>query len=195
MAEFQRLISPAQQRALLARYEGLSDSSRLSALRRVRSFLDDAVDDLAKQREATLYSVGMDMSYDTRQGLDARVRDYTETLRELGTEARSVEARHSRRPQKSSKEESQKPYLSNIFNRELDRARAAAAAATNSGVVSPTHGGSQPAFSQRVSPKPVHQQLAQQQSVRRDPSAFEGEPAEEEDDRDPSHDLLGDLLM
>mmetsp|Transcript_30742 Transcript_30742/g.65424 ORF Transcript_30742/g.65424 Transcript_30742/m.65424 type:complete len:185 (+) Transcript_30742:39-593(+) len=127
LAEFQSLVSPVQQRALIDRYEGLSDSSKLSALRRVKDTLDIAVDDLAVKRQATMLDGGNAQGSQTRQSdeLDERVQDHALTLQHLAAEARLLEQNCSRKPQRPAPQVvPAKPVLSQLFNREMERAKA-----------------------------------------------------------------------
>eukprot|EP00928_Gymnodinium_smaydae_P028962 TRINITY_DN21949_c0_g1_i1.p1 TRINITY_DN21949_c0_g1~~TRINITY_DN21949_c0_g1_i1.p1 ORF type:complete len:189 (-),score=60.93 TRINITY_DN21949_c0_g1_i1:207-773(-) len=132
MEEFQMLLSPAQQRALVARYEGLSDASKLSALRRVREALDMGVDDCSQQRAESLFGTRSYGNAAPREAVDVRVQDYTLTLHEVAAEARTVEQRYNSR-QRGVERKASKPYLSEIFTRELEKARAAAGASPAGG--------------------------------------------------------------
>merc|ERR1719210_1884757 len=70
-AEFEALVSPAQQRALLARYNGLSESSKPSALRRVKVTLELIAEHLTEQKQAGRFSASTDF-----EGLEGRLYDH-----------------------------------------------------------------------------------------------------------------------
>merc|ERR1712118_189909 len=83
---------------LLSRYAGLSDRAKLHAFRRVKDALDLAASDSVQQRQAALYSLDADMSFDDRAELDVCVEDYTKTLHELTAEISDLCARGADRP-------------------------------------------------------------------------------------------------
>lgn len=119
-AEFQALISPAQQRALLQRYMGLSEESKRGGLRRAKRELEGAAEELSRKRQADRFSVSTDI-----EALEARLQDHAWTLRQLEAEVVSVEERQEAdRARKSAT--MPKPYLSHLFTRELERARVSA---------------------------------------------------------------------
>lgn len=132
LAEFQSLVSPAQQRALLARYAELSESSRIAALQRVKDMLDLTVEDLVNTREAGLVPrprggrgfAGRARSADARDDVDERIRDHTSTLQELAAEVQEVEQRYVQRARPAPAPAAPaRPYLSQLFAREMDKAR------------------------------------------------------------------------
>eukprot|EP00747_Dinoflagellata_sp_TGD_P166612 gnl/TRDRNA2_/TRDRNA2_189664_c0_seq1.p1 gnl/TRDRNA2_/TRDRNA2_189664_c0~~gnl/TRDRNA2_/TRDRNA2_189664_c0_seq1.p1 ORF type:complete len:217 (+),score=30.62 gnl/TRDRNA2_/TRDRNA2_189664_c0_seq1:50-652(+) len=127
--ELRSLLAPIQQRALLARYEGLPDASKISALRRVKEAKEMVVEDLS-------YKVGSQSLPQGRRPPNAReekqrnesiqrLEDHRACLDELATELTVVEHRYAHRPRRQPPPPP-KPYLSTIFFRELDRARTTA---------------------------------------------------------------------
>lgn len=122
--ELQAAIAPAQQRALLARYAELSDSSRLRAARRARALVDAAAGEL-REAHRGLAAAG---AGGVRGALAERIDDLAATSRELGGEAAALEPRCVRTSALAVRPPPQhpdaRPFLSQLFEREAARARA-----------------------------------------------------------------------